>query len=107
MFGEEMTYRNKKILAAAKGEECTANIPGVCNFNHETTVAAHSPFKSMDGGGMAHKPPDYAIAFLCSSCHDLIDGRTLAHSRDYDRELIFRRAHMKTIGRLFELGKIN
>lgn len=56
-------------------------IPGVCNFNSETTVLAH-----INGGGMGTKQSDLFGAFCCSSCHDLIDGRT--KSKEFTRDEI-------------------
>ncbi len=72
-----------KITESAKGEECTLRIPGVCNFNTETTVFAHR-----GGGGMGMKHKDLFGAYCCSSCHDVIDGKVKSY---YTREqlLIF------------------
>lgn len=63
-----------KITEAARGENCTIRLPGICNYNQETTVFAHI------GGirfrkGVASKVSDALGAFSCSSCHDAIDGR--------------------------------
>lgn len=63
-----------KITKAARGEDCTVRLAGICNFNNETTVFAHI------GGvrfrkGTASKVSDMLGAFCCSSCHDAIDGR--------------------------------
>lgn len=60
-----------KIRESAEGEDCQVRIPGICNFNPETTMLAHLP-----GGGMGMKYPDYLGAYACSSCHDEIDRRT-------------------------------
>ena len=59
-----------KICESAKGQECQVRIPGVCNFNPETTILAH-----LNGGGMGRKNPDYQGAYCCSACHDVLDGR--------------------------------
>lgn len=59
-----------KITESARGEECQVRIPGVCNFNQETTVFAH-----LNGYGMGGKNPDLFGAYACSACHDVIDGR--------------------------------
>jgi hypothetical protein len=59
-----------KLRKSAKGRECQIRIPGVCNFNPETTVLCH-----LNGGGMGMKHPDLFGAFGCSACHDEIDGR--------------------------------
>ncbi len=68
-----MPYRNKKLRDSARGEECTINIPGVCNHNTETTVLAHYGEPGEKGIGI--KPDDTSAAFACSDCHDILDGR--------------------------------
>ena len=60
-----------KITKSAKGEECQIRIPGVCNFNPETTVLCH-----LNGGGVGMKRKDIHGAYGCSSCHDVVDGKT-------------------------------
>lgn len=59
-----------KTRKSAKGEECQIRIPGVCNFDAETTVLAHK-----NGAGIAIKSSDAHAAYTCSACHDVIDGR--------------------------------
>lgn len=51
-------------------------IPGVCNRNPETTVAAHAN-QQLWGKGAGCKAHDFAIAFACSSCHFELDQGTL------------------------------
>ena len=36
-------YRSKKLTDAARGQQCTLEIPGVCIGGTDTTVACHSP----------------------------------------------------------------
>jgi len=60
-----------KYTKSAKGQECQVRIPGICNFNPETTVLAH-----LNGAGMGRKHDDRHGAFCCSACHDEIDRRT-------------------------------
>jgi hypothetical protein len=60
-----------KYTKSARGQYCTIRIPGVCNFNPETTVLAH-----LNGGGMGMKRADIIGAYACSDCHDAIDRRT-------------------------------
>lgn len=57
----------------ARGRECQVRIPGVCNFDPETSVLAHLRIAGITGIGQ--KAPDYLGAICCSSCHDVIDGR--------------------------------
>ena len=96
-------YRNKKLLEGARGEECTMHSK-VCNYNPETTVAAHSPFMS-GGRGMGLKSSDCFVAYLCSACHDLVDGRNNVDKLSWEwRETLFYRAMMKTWERILEKG---
>jgi hypothetical protein len=62
------------IRRAARGQECTLQILGVCNGEPETVVLCHSNSLA-DGKGMGLKAPDTAACFGCSSCHDILDGR--------------------------------
>ena len=55
------------LLDKARGQQCTAMLPGVCNHNPETTVAAHVSLPGM--GIMGGKPHDLHCAWLCSACH--------------------------------------
>ncbi len=67
-----MSIKSEKIRESAKGQECQVRIPGVCNFNPETTVLAHVG----KGSGMGQKCDDIHATYACSSCHDVMDGRT-------------------------------
>lgn len=62
------------IRRAARGEDCTLLIPGVCTNDTATTVLCHSN-RLQDGKGMGLKAPDTAACFGCSACHDVLDGR--------------------------------
>lgn len=66
--------RMTPIRKAARGQDCTLRIPGVCNYNPETTVLCHSPYLS-SGRGMGLKAPDEDACFGCSACHDRLDRR--------------------------------
>jgi hypothetical protein len=63
-----------KITESARGQECQIRLPGVCNFNVETTVAAHYRMSGLCG--TAKKPDDIFTAWSCSACHDEVDRRT-------------------------------
>ncbi len=93
---------SQKIRNAAKGEECTLNIVGVCNYDPSTVVLCHLPDESH---GMAKKSDDISACFGCSDCHDAIDGRIKGIHPD-DKEFYFRRAQTRTWRRLIELGVI-
>ena len=69
------------VLKLARGQPCQVRIPGICNGNPETTVAAHYRMAGTCGVGM--KPDPMQCAWACSSCHDAIDGRKrTAYTRD-------------------------
>lgn len=78
-----------RLRKSARGQQCMVRIPGICNFNQETTVLAH-----LGGAGMGIKSHDLHGAFCCSACHDEIDRRTrivdaayaeLAHRQGVER----------------------
>lgn len=66
-----MTIKRSKIKESARGEECTVNIPMVCNRNPETTVLAH-----IGRHHSAKRNHDDEAVYACSDCHDAIDFRT-------------------------------
>lgn len=63
-----------RIRKSARGEACTLQIYGVCNFDPATTVLCHSN-RLADGKGMGLKAPDTEACYGCSACHDVLDGR--------------------------------
>ena len=65
-------YRSKRLLNAARGQDCTLQFDGICNGNPETTVAAHAN-GSRYGKGMGIKAHDCFIAWAYSSCHAELD----------------------------------
>lgn len=62
------------IRKAARGQDCTIQLHGVCNRDPDTSVLCHSN-ELADGKGMGLKAPDTAAAIGCSACHDVLDGR--------------------------------
>lgn len=66
--------KTSKIRQSAKGEDCTINLEGVCNYNSETVVWCHSN-ESKHGKGMGLKAHDEYGAYGCSSCHAVYDGQ--------------------------------
>ena len=81
-----------KYTKSARGQECQVRIPGVCNFNTETTVFAH-----LNGGGMGMKHLDIHGAYACSNCHDALDGRDRKHGLSWlEREQLFFSAMVRT-----------
>jgi hypothetical protein len=61
------------IRRSAMGEDCDLNIPGICNYDTNTTVWCHSNLYA-DGKGMAIKANDEAGCNGCANCHAFYDG---------------------------------
>lgn len=60
------------ITDLAKGQDCTIRLPG-CRNETDTVVAAHFRMAGISGTGI--KPPDTCVAWACSDCHSIVDGR--------------------------------
>jgi len=61
-----------KIRQSARNEQCTMKLPGVCNYNNETVVWAHSN-RGEHGKAMGKKANDEYGAYLCYNCHQTYD----------------------------------
>ena len=61
------------ITESARGEKCTVRLPG-CTYDPDTVVFAHVNSVRV-GKGMGFKCPDFAGAYCCNMCHDLVDSR--------------------------------
>ncbi|MGG2141101.1 DUF1364 domain-containing protein [Symbiopectobacterium sp. RP] len=86
----------------ARGRDCQIRIPGVCNFNPETTVLTH--YRMSDTCGMGIKLDDRQAAWGCSACHDEVDHRT--HHIDSDTARLYHaEGVMRTQAVLIEEGK--
>ncbi len=81
-----------KLRESARDQECLIRIPGLCNFNPDTTVLAH-----FNGGGMGRKKPDLLASFACSDCHDVVDRRTHLDLDEEWVELLFRQGNERTL----------
>ncbi|MCJ8293516.1 MAG: DUF1364 domain-containing protein [Colwellia sp.] len=62
--------KQTKITKSARGEDCTLLL-GNCSSN-ETVVLCHIG----KNRGMGIKCGDHFAVYACSSCHDIIDGRS-------------------------------
>lgn len=74
-------FRSKKLLNAAR--DCPYCM--MCGKpNDGTIVAAHYQGLRQHsfGKGTGIKPSDSAVAFICSNCHDIADGRVKGYSGD-------------------------
>jgi hypothetical protein len=93
-----MIYRNKTLLEIARDIPCQH-----CYISDGTVVAAHSN-QLRDGKGRGIKSHDYRIAALCYACHmELDQGKNLSKQ---ERVEMWEEAHRKTIGLLFDNGKL-
>ncbi len=93
--------KSNKYRQAAKGQQCTINIAGVCNYQEETVVFCHFPDSS---NGMGIKSDDISGADCCSACHDAIDSRVKSEEFDLRKDYYLRRAQTRTIKRRLEQG---
>lgn len=85
-------YKNKKLTEFARGQECTLNIAGVCNYNSETSVWCHF---NLEGGKMGGKTDDLSGGIGCSSCHDALDGRVKYEWCNPDEKYFYMARSMK------------
>ena len=94
-------FRSPKLLAAARGQDCTLRIPHVCNGNPDTVVAAHSN-QLRHGKGGSLKAHDCFVAWACYSCHAEIDqGNKLRYE---DKCEIWQRGNEETLLQMFLQG---
>jgi hypothetical protein len=103
-----VTFRSKKLLAAAKDQDCV-----LCGSKDGTTVAAHyQGFRShLLGKGRGIKPVDLAIADLCYTCHSKFDAHEMSTESDpwvkkLDQSELFFYCVIKTLERRVEQGVI-
>lgn len=90
----------KWLRDKARNQQCTMRLHGVCNYDSSTTVGAHVQLRGH--GRMGGKTTDLHIAWMCSACHDVFDGRV---KTDYPREFLLARAYeavLMTQARLLE-----
>jgi hypothetical protein len=71
-YPKSTALRNPHLLAMARGQDCNMQVPGICNRNPETVVAAHSN-SHVHGKAGARKADDCYVVYACSSCHSWLD----------------------------------
>ncbi|WP_067097900.1 DUF1364 domain-containing protein [Marinomonas atlantica] len=96
-----MKVVSKKIRNSARGQDCALRIPGVCNFNPETTVLAHVGRNR----GMSIKCHDTFAVYACDSCHMAIDGHSMTMDRGTKAQYVLD-AVEETQAKLLEQGLI-
>lgn len=96
-------FRSKRLLDSAKNQDCTLQLPNICNGNPETVVAAHSN-QLRHGKGGALKAHDCFIAYACHACHAELDQ---GNKFDYEtKNAYWQQAHEKTLLQMFLRGII-
>jgi hypothetical protein len=95
-----MNYRNPKLLRLAQeAPECFH-----CQKRNDGSVVAAHSNQIRDGKGTGIKADDFRIAYLCAACHTMVDSSKKL-SR-FDRIQIWEEAHRRSIGWLFETGRV-
>lgn len=93
--------KSKKYRDGARGQQCTLNIAGVCNYNPDTVVLIHFPDET---NGIGKKSDDISAGDACSDCHDVVDRRVINEVFEGSRERYLRRSQTRTIRRRIEQG---
>jgi hypothetical protein len=87
-------YRDRNLLDLARGQHCLFRLPGICNSDAATVVAAHSN-SSAHGKGGAMKASDVYSVWGCSRCHTWYDSSMSATRAQ--REYAFAIAHERQV----------
>lgn len=87
---------SQKLRDSARGQQCTFQIPDICNRNPETTVLCHAPSEVK---GMGNKGDDHFAAFGCLECHTALD-----QYRVTNREFYWLRGIRRTQAKWVEMG---
>jgi uncharacterized CHY-type Zn-finger protein len=74
-------------------------MPGVCNYNPETTVLCHK-----GGAGIARKSNDIHSSYGCSECHAVLDGHKKSEYTKNEIQLMFYDGMVRTQLILIEKG---
>ena len=64
--------RSRKVLDSARGQQCSARFPGICNGDSSTVVFAHLNGAAF-GKGMGVKAHDVLGFHACADCHSYYD----------------------------------
>lgn len=96
-----MNYRSPRILALAK--ECPKCMS--CGAANDGTIVACHSNSQRHGKGMGLKAHDIP-AFICSGCHDLLDGRVMTGMTREDKERMFLDACFWSVLWMLQAGKL-
>lgn len=87
--------RSQVLRRSAKGQRCTLNLPGICNYDEQTVVLAHIHDEQF---GKSQKADDTSSMFCCFACHSAYD----LHRTGLDEAALLKmvlRAHFRTLRR--------
>lgn len=90
--------RTDKLIWAARNFPCV-----LCAKHKMYTVAAHC--NDVRAKGIGKKAPDWQVAYVCTACHDLIDGRAGGLSLAEKRRM-WLEAHWLTVNLWFQHGLV-
>ncbi len=93
---KQQPIRSKKLRNAARGQQCTVNLPGICSYDRDTVVLAHLHDEVF---GKGQKADDTSAIHACHTCHTAIDRGTHGLSRADLLEMLLR-ALQRTIRHL-------
>lgn len=101
-----MALKQKKIKSdilreAARGEECTFNIVGVCSYDPLKSMLCHLPDES---NGMGTKSHDICAGVGCYECHQVVDGVIECDEYRFNRYFYNMRAMVRTWVVFFNKG---
>lgn len=92
-YPKSTNNRNPALLELARGKECLLRVPGVCNNDTTTTVAAHSNELSK-GKGRGRKADDNWSVQSCAKCHFWLD---FGSATKQDKQEAFAAAHQRQL----------
>ena len=85
-FPKTTRLENPHLLSMARGRDCLMRVPGVCNNDTSTTVAAHSN-RAEHGKALGRKADDHFSAWACFRCHSWLDQGPGARDRELGQGL--------------------
>lgn len=93
-----MNYRNPSLLKLAREHPCV-------HCGQSPSSACHANWQEY-GKGLGLKAHDWAVAYLCRSCHNQVDGRT-GNLPEPERKAMWQRAWIKTLDLWFRAGIVD
>lgn len=100
-INKKLRHQSKKLRESARGQDCMVRLPGICNFNNETTILAH-----LNSGGMGTKHSDLFGTFCCAACHDAVDRRSMTQYSAEELELMLMQGMARTQQYWLDVGLI-